>query len=81
MKPIRIVKILSLSALALASAGCVVSETRPVEYTPAQRAQTEVADSHRLNIGVSVLDPGIPEAGSRAAKNATPNGCLTMTTS
>ena len=71
MKPIRIVKILTLSALTLASAGCVVSETRPVEYTPAERAQTEVADSHRLNIGVSVLDPGIPEEGSRAAKNAT----------
>ncbi len=68
--PTHIAKLLSLGALALASAGCVVSETRPVEYTPAERAQTEVADSHRLNIGVAVLDPGVPEEGSRAAKNA-----------
>jgi hypothetical protein len=63
----KICRILAVAALALVSAACVVSESRPVEYTPAERAQTEVADSHRLNIGIAVLDPGLPEEGSRAA--------------
>jgi hypothetical protein len=60
-----------VAALAAVCSACVVSETRPVEYTPAERAQTEIADSHRLGIGVAVLDPGIPEEGSRAAKKET----------
>ncbi len=60
-----------MAALAAVCSACVVSETRPVEYTPAERAQTEIAASHRLGIGVAVLDPGIPEEGSRAAKKET----------
>jgi hypothetical protein len=64
----KLLRILTVIVLALAGSACVVSETRPVEYKPAERAQTEVADTHRLNIGVAVLDPGVPEAGSRAAK-------------
>lgn len=64
----RLLRILGIALLAATGTACVVSETRPVEYTPAERAGTEVADSHRLNIGISVLDPGIPEEGSRAAK-------------
>jgi hypothetical protein len=60
-----------VATLAAVCSACVVSETRPVEYTPAERAQTEIAVSHRLGIGVAVLDPGIPEEGSRAAKKET----------
>jgi hypothetical protein len=64
----RLLRLLGVALLATTSAACVVSETRPVEYTPAERANTEVADAQRLNIGIAVLDPGIPEEGSRAAK-------------
>jgi hypothetical protein len=49
-----------------AASACVVSETRPVEYIPAVRADTEVPTQQRLNIGISVFDPGIPEEGTRA---------------
>jgi len=49
-----------------AASACVVSETRPVEYLPAVRADTEVPTQQRLNIGISVFDPGIPEEGTRA---------------
>jgi len=64
-------RMLGIVALAAASSACVISETRPVEYEPAERAQTEIADSHRLNIGVAVFDPGLPEEGSRAAEKET----------
>jgi hypothetical protein len=56
-------RVICVAALAAVCSACVVSETRPVEYTPAERAQTEIAVSHRLGIGVAVLDPGIPEEG------------------
>ena len=49
-----------------AATACVVSETRPVEYKPAVRADTEVPVQQRLNIGIDVFDPGIPEEGTRA---------------
>lgn len=50
---------------------CVVSETRPVEYKPAVRAAAEVPAQQRLNIGISVFDPGIPEEGTRAREKMT----------
>jgi hypothetical protein len=49
-----------------AATACVVSETRPVEYKPAVRADAEVSVQKRLNIGIDVFDPGIPEEGTRA---------------
>ena len=55
-----------LLALVLASTGCVVSETRPVEYTPAKTAQVEVPVEQRLAITIVELDPGIPEAEQTA---------------
>jgi hypothetical protein len=55
-----------LLALVLASTGCVVSETRPVEYTPAKTAQVEVPVEQRLAITIVELDPGLPEAEQTA---------------
>ena len=36
----RLLRLLGVALLATTSAACVVSETRPVEYTPAERANT-----------------------------------------
>jgi hypothetical protein len=55
-----------LLALVLASTGCVVSETRPVEYTPAKTAQVEVPVEQRLAITIVELDPVIPDAEQTA---------------
>lgn len=55
-----------LLALVLASTGCVVSETRPVEYTPAKTAQVEVPVEQRLAITIVELDPGLPESEEAA---------------
>jgi len=63
----RFIMFLSAPALALAASGCVVSETRPVEYTPAVNAQTEIPREQRLSIGVVEFDPGLPEAEETAA--------------
>ncbi len=59
-------KLLFIALWSLATTACVVSETRPVEYKPAVRADTEVPDRERLSVGISVFDPGIPEEGTRA---------------
>jgi len=53
-------------AVAVLAAGCVVSETRPVEYTPAVNAQAEVPQEKRLSISIVELDPGLPEAEETA---------------
>lgn len=49
-------------SLALLLGGCVVSETRPVEYKPATAAQTEVPSAQRLSVTIVEFDPGLPEA-------------------
>jgi hypothetical protein len=49
-----------------AATGCVVSETRPVEYKPATTAQIEIPAEQRLAITIVELDPGLPEAEETA---------------
>ena len=48
--------LLPLAALA----GCVISETRPEEYTPAVQA-TDVPESALLDVGIQVFDTGLKE--------------------
>ncbi len=43
--------------------GCVVSETRPEPYTPAEQAQVEIPDARLLDIGVGVFETGLPDEG------------------
>jgi hypothetical protein len=52
--------------LALGLGGCVVSETRPVEYEPATSAQIEVPAEQRLSVTIVEFDPGLPEAEETA---------------
>jgi hypothetical protein len=48
--------------LALAgTSGCVVKETRPLPKVHAIQAQAEIPDAYLLDVGVRVLDPGIPK--------------------
>jgi len=49
-------------SLVLLLGGCVVSETRPVEYKPATAAQSEVPSDQRLSVTIVEFDPGLPEA-------------------
>ena len=49
-----------LSAGLLAAAGCV-KETRPVPVLQATQATTEIPSEQLLDVGVHILDPGIPE--------------------
>ena len=49
-----------LFAGALAAAGCV-KETRPVPVLQATQATTEIPQAQLLDVGVHILDPGIPE--------------------
>lgn len=62
----RLIALCAMLAAALLGAGCVVSETRPVEYTPAVNAQAEVPQEKRLSISIVELDPGLPEAEETA---------------
>ncbi|MEJ2514028.1 MAG: hypothetical protein P8080_00145 [Gammaproteobacteria bacterium] len=55
----RIVILLAAASLA----GCMVSEIRPEEYTPAVQAQTDVPEAQLLDVGIAVFDPGLPERG------------------
>ncbi len=55
----RIVILLAASGLA----GCMVSEIRPEEYTPAVQAQSDVPEDQLLDVGIAVFDPGLPERG------------------
>ncbi|KPK57546.1 MAG: hypothetical protein AMJ59_18675 [Gammaproteobacteria bacterium SG8_31] len=59
-------KPVAILTVALLAGGCVVSETRPVEYTPAVSAQTEIAREKRLSVAVVEFDPGLPEAEETA---------------
>lgn len=52
----------------LALAGCVISEVRPEEYTPAVQAQQEVPEDRLLDVGVALFDPGLPEKGDDPEK-------------
>jgi len=44
--------------------GCTVTETRPVAYTPAVSAQTEIPAAQRLDVTIVEFDPGIAEDGT-----------------
>ncbi len=52
--------------LAILLGGCVVSETRPVEYKPATSAQVEVPAEQRLTVTIAEFDPGLPEVEETA---------------
>jgi len=45
----------------IGSSGCMVKETRPLPKVHAIQAQTEIPDDYLLDVGVRVLDPGIPQ--------------------
>ena len=49
-------------ALSVVLSGCVVSETRPVEYQPAVNAQVEIPSEQLLSVAIVEFDPGLPEA-------------------
>jgi len=57
----RITSLGLLLAGLLAAAGCV-KETRPVPVLQATQATSEIPESQLLDVGVHILDPGIPEA-------------------
>jgi hypothetical protein len=54
-------KTLVLLALAGSTAGCVVSETRPLPQLQAVQATEEVSAERLLDVGIHVFDPGIPK--------------------
>ena len=41
--------------------GCVVSEIRPEEYTPAVQAQVDVPEDRLLDVGIALFDPGLED--------------------
>ncbi|HEU5468905.1 MAG TPA: hypothetical protein VFU77_06330, partial [Steroidobacteraceae bacterium] len=51
--------VLGLLAGAMLAAGCV-KETRPVPVLQATQATSEVPSGQLLDVGVHILDPGIP---------------------
>ncbi|RPI15881.1 MAG: hypothetical protein EHM60_03505 [Lysobacterales bacterium] len=55
-----------LAFLALLAAfvlpGCVVQDQRPMARVAAERATTEVAEDERLDVGVRLFDPNVPES-------------------
>src|SRR5688572_32682628 len=51
----------SVLAAALALTGCVTSETRPIPKVEAKQATVHIPESELLDVGIRVLDPGIPE--------------------
>ena len=56
----RIAALVLLSAGLLAAAGCV-KETRPVPVLQATQATAEIPTEQLLDVGVHILDPGVPE--------------------
>jgi hypothetical protein len=48
-------------AAALAITGCVTSETKPIPKVVAQQATVHIPEAELLDVGIKVLDPGIPE--------------------
>src|SRR5687768_18593718 len=51
----------TLVALALATSGCVTSETRPVPKIAAKQATVHIPESELLDVGIRVFEPGIPK--------------------
>jgi len=50
-----------LLAATLALAGCVTSETKPIPKIPAKQATVHIPEAELLDVGIRVLNPGIPE--------------------
>lgn len=55
------VRALLLACVAVALAGCVVSETRPQVKVNATQAVQDIPDDQRLDVAIRAFDPGIPE--------------------
>jgi len=56
----RTARLSLLAATALVAAGCV-KETRPLPVMQATQATTEIPQEQLLDVGVHILDPGIPK--------------------
>jgi len=56
----RTTRIAMLAGASLAIVGCV-KETRPLPLLQATQATTEVPQEHLLDVGIHILDPGIPK--------------------
>ncbi len=56
----RVAALSCLFAGALAAAGCV-KETRPLPVLQATQATTEIPEDQLLDVGVHILDPGVPK--------------------
>src|SRR5678809_600468 len=48
-------------AAVMALTGCVTSETKPIPKVVAQQATVHIPEAELLDVGIKVLDPGIPE--------------------
>jgi hypothetical protein len=48
---------------ALVLSGCVISEIKPEEYTPAVQAQAEVPEDRLLDVGIALFDSNLPKTG------------------
>ena len=55
--------IAAVAVLAVALAGCVVQDTRPMPPVVAEKATAEIPQDELLDVGIHVFDPNIP-AGS-----------------
>ena len=52
---------LLLAALAVAAAGCVVQDQRPIPPVVAKKATTEIPQDELLDVGVHIFDANVPE--------------------
>jgi hypothetical protein len=52
---------IAVPVFALALAGCVTSETRPVPKIEPKQATVHIPDAELLDVGIRVFDPGIPK--------------------
>ena len=53
---------------ALVLSGCVISEIKPEEYTPAVQAQAEVPEDRLLDVGIALFDSNLPKTGDDPGK-------------
>ena len=51
----------AIPVLALALAGCVTSETKPVPKIEPKQATVHIPEAELLDVGIRVFDPGIPK--------------------
>src|ERR1043165_5061914 len=51
----------AIPVFALALAGCVTSETKPVPKIEPKQATVHIPDAELLDVGIRVFDPGIPK--------------------